>query len=154
MTTPSAVCLLAAGKGTRMRSELPKVLHQIADLPMLGHALNSAKSCGPSRAVIVTGHQAERVAKKAKELSPDSVCVVQEPQHGTGHAVLQAKEALADFDGDVFILFADTPLIQPETLVAMAEARNKGAAVVVLGFEAATPGGYGRLIEGPDGLDS
>ena len=153
MTKPTAVCLLAAGKGTRMRSDLPKVLHKIADLPMLGHALNSAKSCAPSRAVIVTGHQADRVAEEAKKLSPDSVCVVQEPQHGTGHAVLQAKDALSDFDGDVFILFADTPLIRPETLVAMAEARGTGAAVVVLGFEAATPGGYGRLIEGPNGLE-
>ncbi len=136
-----------------MRSDLPKVLHKIADLPMLGHALNSAKGCAPSRAVIVTGHQAERVADAATKLSPDAVCVVQEPQHGTGHAVLQAKEALAGFDGDVFVLFADTPLIRPETLVAMAEARNTGAAVVVLGFEAAEPGGYGRLIEGADGLD-
>ncbi len=153
MTTPTAVCLLAAGKGTRMRSDLPKVLHKIAGLPMLSHALNSAKSCAPSRAVIVTGHQAERVAKTAKELSPEAVCVVQEPQHGTGHAVLQAKEALEDFDGDVFILFADTPLIRPETLVAMAEARTKGAAVVVLGFDAAIPGGYGRLIEGEGGLE-
>ncbi len=153
MTTPTAVCLLAAGKGTRMRSELPKVLHKVAGLPMLGHALNSAEGCQPSRAVIVTGHQSERVAEAAKKLSPGATCVKQEPQLGTGHAVLQAKEALADFDGDVFILFADTPLIRSETLVAMAEARSKGAAVVVLGFEAAIPGGYGRLIEGDDGLD-
>lgn len=153
MTTPTAVCLLAAGKGTRMRSDLPKVLHKIAGLPMLGHALNSAQGCEPSRAVIVTGHQSDRVADAAKALSPGAVCVKQEPQLGTGHAVLQAKEALADFEGDVFILFADTPLIRSETLVAMAEARSKGAAVVVLGFEAAIPGGYGRLIEGSDGLD-
>ena len=153
MTTPTALCLLAAGKGTRMRSGLPKVLHEIAGLPMLGHALNSAKSCAPSRAVIVTGHQAERVAKAAGTLSPDAACVVQDPQLGTGHAVLQAKDALSDFDGDVFILFADTPLIRPETLVAMAEARKSGAAVVVLGFDADIPGGYGRLIEGPEGLD-
>ena len=153
MTTPTAVFLLAAGKGTRMRSDLPKVLHKIAGLPMLGHALNSAQGCEPSRAVIVTGHQSDRVADAAKALSPGAVCVKQEPQLGTGHAVLQAKEALADFEGDVFILFADTPLIRSETLVAMAEARSKGAAVVVLGFEAAIPGGYGRLIEGSDGLD-
>ena len=153
MTTPTAVCLLAAGKGTRMRSDLPKVLHKIAGLPMLGHALKSAQGCEPSRAVIVTGHQSDRVADAAKALSPGAVCVKQEPQLGTGHAVLQAKEALADFKGDVFILFADTPLIRSETLVAMAEARSKGAAVVVLGFEAAIPGGYGRLIEGSDGLD-
>lgn len=153
MTTPTAVCLLAAGKGTRMRSELPKVLHEIAGLPMLGHALNSAKGCQPSRAVIVTGHQSERVSDAATKLSPDAVCVKQEPQLGTGHAVLQAKDALADFQGDVFILFADTPLIRSETLVAMAKSRAEGAAVVVLGFEAAIPGGYGRLIEGANGLD-
>ena len=153
MTKPTAVCLLAAGKGTRMRSGLPKVLHEIANLPMLGHALNSAAGCAPERAVIVTGHQAERVEKAAQKLSPGAVCVVQEPQNGTGHAVLQAKDALADFDGDVFVLFADTPLIRPETLVAMAQARSEGAAVVVLGFEAAVPGGYGRLIEGPNGLE-
>lgn len=153
MTTPTAVCVLAAGKGTRMRSELPKVLHKVAGLPMLGHALNSAKGCQPSRAVIVTGHQSDRVADAANALSPGSVCVKQEPQLGTGHAVLQAKEALADFEGDVFILFADTPLIRSETLVAMAVARTKGAEVVVLGFEAAVPGGYGRLIETANGLD-
>lgn len=151
MTTPTAVCLLAAGKGTRMRSELPKVLHKVAGLPMMGHALNSAKGCTPTRSVIVTGHQSERVAEAAKALSPGAVCVEQEPQLGTGHAVLQAKDALADFEGDVFILFADTPLIRPETLVEMAKAREAGAAVVVLGFEAETPGGYGRLIEGADG---
>ena len=88
MTTPTAVCLLAAGKGTRMRSDLPKVLHKIAGLPMLGHALNSAQGCEPSRAVIVTGHQSDRVADAAKALSPGAVCVKQEPQLGTGHAVL------------------------------------------------------------------
>lgn len=153
MTRPTAVCLLAAGKGTRMRSDLPKVLHKIAGLSLLGHALNSAKGCAPSRAVIVTGHQADRVAEAAEKLSPGATSVKQEPQLGTGHAVLQAKEALSDFDGDVFVLFGDTPLIRPETLEAMVEARGKGAAVVVLGFEAAAPGGYGRLIEGPDGLE-
>ena len=120
---------------------------------MMGHALNSAKGCAPSRSVIVTGHQAERVAKAAETLSPGAICVEQEPQLGTGHAVLQAKDALADFEGDVFILFADTPLIRPETLVDMAAARSAGAAVVVLGFDAAAPGGYGRLIEGADGLE-
>lgn len=130
-----------------MRSALPKVLHQIAGLPMMGHALNSAAGCAPSRTVIVTGHQAERVADVAETLSPGAICTVQEPQLGTGHAVMQAREALADFEGDVFILFADTPLIRPETLVEMAKAREAEAAVVVLGFDAAQPGGYGRLIE-------
>ena len=136
-----------------MRSDLPKVLHQIAGLSLLGHALNSAKGCEPSRVVIVTGHQSEKVAEAAEKLSPGATSVKQEPQLGTGHAVLQAKEALSDFDGDVFVLFGDTPLIRPETLEAMVLARSEGAAVVVLGFDAAIPGGYGRLIEGPDGLE-
>lgn len=151
MTTPSAVCLLAAGKGTRMRSDLPKVLHRVAGLPLMGHALRSADGCAPSRVVIVTGHQSERVEEAAKALSPGAVCVEQSPQLGTGHAVMQANDALADFEGDVFILFADTPLTRQETLIRMAEARRAGAAVVVLGFEATQPGGYGRLILGDGG---
>lgn len=151
MTTPSAVCLLAAGKGTRMRSDLPKVLHCVAGLPLMGHALKAAQGCAPARVVIVTGHQSERVAEAGAALSPGAVCVEQSPQLGTGHAVLQARDALAGFEGDVFILFADTPLIRQETLTRMASARRDGAAVVVLGFDAAEPGGYGRLIRDADG---
>jgi len=146
MSTETALCILAAGKGTRMRSDLPKVLHQVAGLSMLGHALRSGDGCAPSRVVIVTGHQSERVATAARALAPDATCVEQSPQLGTGHAVQMAAPALADFAGDVFILFGDTPLIRSETLEAMLAARQGGAEVVVLGFEAAVPGGYGRLI--------
>ena len=151
MTAQTALCLLAAGKGTRMRSDLPKVLHEVAGLSLLGHALHSGSGCDPARVVIVTGHQSERVADAARKLAPDATCVEQSPQLGTGHAVQMAAPALRDFDGDVVVLFGDTPLIRPETLVAMREARAGGAAVVVLGFEAMVPGGYGRLIRGADG---
>ena len=151
MTDRTALCLLAAGKGTRMRSDLPKVLHEVAGLPLLGHALKSAASLGPERTVVVTGHRAAQVAEAAEILAPGALSAEQSPQLGTGHAVLQAREALADFDGDVLILFGDTPLIRPATLEAMVAARRAGAAVVVLGFETVEPGGYGRLILGADG---
>lgn len=154
MTTDTALCILAAGKGTRMRSDMPKVLHEVAGLPMLGHALRSGAGCAPSRVVIVTGHQSVRVAEAAQALAPDAVCVEQAPQLGTGHAVQMAGPALADFQGDVFVLFGDTPLIRPETLDAMQTARRGGAEVVVLGFDAMVPGGYGRLIlDQSGGLD-
>jgi len=154
MSTETALCLLAAGKGTRMRSDLPKVLHEVAGLSMLGHALKSGDGCAPSRIVIVTGHQSERVAEAARRLAPGATCVEQSPQLGTGHAVQMAAPALKDFAGDVFVLFGDTPLIRSGTLEAMLAARRGGADVIVLGFEAAVPGGYGRLIlDDAGGLD-
>ena len=151
MTAQTALCLLAAGKGTRMRSDLPKVLHEIAGLPLFAHALASGAGCSPTRTVIVTGHQSERVAEAARKHSPDATCVEQSPQLGTGHAVQMAAPALADFDGDVVILYGDTPLIKPQTLEAMSAARQAGAAVVVLGFDTPDPAGYGRLIENAEG---
>jgi len=154
MSHETALCLLAAGKGTRMRSDLPKVLHEVAGLSMLGHTLRSGDGCAPSRIVIVTGHQSERVAETARALAPDAVCVEQSPQLGTGHAVKMAAPALGGFEGDVFVLYGDTPLIRAETLDAMLAARRGGSDVVVLGFDAMEPGGYGRLIlDDAGGLD-
>ena len=151
MSDGVALCLLAAGKGTRMRSDLPKVLHEVAGLPLVGHALNALESLAPSRRVVVTGHQAARVAEAVAALAPDAACVEQSPQLGTGHAVLQAKQALEGFEGDVLVLFGDTPLIRPATLERMVAARREGASVVVLGFHATDPGGYGRLMTGAQG---
>lgn len=148
----TALVILAAGKGTRMRSEMPKVLHAVAGAPMLIHSMRAGDSLAPEHNVIVTGHGAEAVAKAAKAASDAVTCVVQEEQLGTAHAVLQARETLADFDGDVIVLYGDTPFIRPETLQAMAEAR-KTADVVVLGFEAADPAKYGRLVMQGDTLD-
>lgn len=148
---PAAFVVLGAGKGTRMKSALPKVLHPIAGLSMLGHVIRTAQTRTPDRLAIVVGHQADAVRAAAQKLHPGAATPVQEPQLGTGHAVQQAAEALKGFEGDVFILYGDTPLIRPETLARMSEARADGACVVVLGFEAEDPTGYGRLIQGADG---
>jgi bifunctional UDP-N-acetylglucosamine pyrophosphorylase / glucosamine-1-phosphate N-acetyltransferase len=149
---PTAVIVLAAGQGTRMNSDLPKVLHPLGGVPLLAHALAAARGLEPARTVLVTGHGGEAVAATGWAIDEDIRIVVQAEQKGTGHAVLQAAPALAGFEGDVVVLYADTPLIRPETLQAMLAARAGGAAVVVLGFEAADPGGYGRLITDAEGL--
>ena len=148
---PTAVIVLAAGQGTRMNSDLPKVLHPLAAAPLLAHALAAARSLGPERTIVVTGHASEAVAAAARGIDPDIRVVEQTEQLGTAHAVLQAVPELAGFAGNVVVLYGDTPLIRPETLAAMLAARAAGAAVVVLGFEAADPAGYGRLHLAPDG---
>lgn len=150
-----AVVILAAGKGSRMKSDLPKVLHQVAAAPLLVHAMRSAEAAGAERIIVVAGHGAEQVEAAAKAHNPDAEIVLQSEQNGTGHAVDMARDALAGFDGDVIVLYADTPFVQPETISAMTKARSQGADVVVLGFEAADPGRYGRLVtDASGGLDA
>lgn len=148
MTTalPTALIVLAAGKGTRMKSDLPKVLHEVGNAPLFAHALASGSNLDAARTVLVVGHGAELVQKAAAKIDPEITLAVQEEQLGTGHAVAQARPALDGFEGDAIVLYGDTPFIRPETLDAMAEARANGADVVVLGFEAADPGRYGRLV--------
>lgn len=141
---PTALIILAAGKGSRMNSELPKVLHKIGGASLLSHAMTAAETLMPQRCVVVAGHEAEQVRAEALSLGVVDV-VLQEEQLGTGHAVSQAKGALADFKGDALVLYGDTPFISPETLDRLADARREHD-VVVLGFEAADPGRYGRLI--------
>jgi len=147
-----ALIILGAGKGTRMNSALPKVLHPIAGGPLLVHAMKSGASLNPARTVVVAGHGAELVEKAALAWDPDVTVVLQTEQNGTAHAVAQAKDALSDFDGDAIVLYGDTPFIAPETLEAMVAARAAHD-VVVLGFEAADPGRYGRLVTDGDALD-
>ncbi len=146
-----SVILLAAGQGTRMNSDLPKVLHAVAAAPLLHHALATAQSLEPSRIVVVTGHGGEAVAAAALAWSDAVETVVQEPQLGTAHAVEQAAPLLADAQGDAIVLYADTPLIREATLRAMLDARERHA-VVILGFHAKDPGRYGRLITQGDDL--
>lgn len=146
-----AVIVLAAGQGTRMNSDLPKVLHPLAGFPLLGHALRTARSIEPERLVVVAGHGAEQVRAAAEAIDEDVVIAHQLEQRGTGHAVLAAREALAGFDGDAAVLFGDTPFVRPETLEEMRAARAAGADIVVLGFETEAPGGYGRLMLDTDG---
>ena len=142
---PVSLVILAAGQGTRMNSDLPKVLHKVAGAPMLHHAMRAGVSLAPERVVVVAGHGAEAVTKAALAYDETCTVVVQSEQLGTAHAVTQARAALAGFEGDCVVLYGDTPFIQPETLEAMLEARAQHA-VVVLGFEARDPGRYGRLI--------
>lgn len=140
-----ALVILAAGQGTRMNSDLPKVLHKIAGAPMLVHAMSAGAALGPDRTIIVTGSGADQVAETAKAHDETVLSVLQAEQQGTAHAVAQAREALEGFNGDVIVLYGDTPLIRPETLRQMIAAREKHA-VVVLGFDAQDPGKYGRLV--------
>jgi len=149
MTT--AIIVLAAGQGTRMASDRPKVLHEIAHAPLLHHVMRAAAALNPARTVIVIGNGAESVADSARALDTRAETALQTERLGTAHAVAQARPALAGFEGDAVVLYGDTPFVRPETLQAMRTARHEGAAVVVLGFEAADPTGYGRLITGADG---
>ncbi|MBU0641884.1 MAG: bifunctional UDP-N-acetylglucosamine diphosphorylase/glucosamine-1-phosphate N-acetyltransferase GlmU, partial [Alphaproteobacteria bacterium] len=141
----TALILLAAGQGTRMNSDLPKVLHPIGNAPMFAHALASGAALDPARTVVVVGHGGDQVAREAHKIDEDILIARQDEQLGTAHAVLQAKEALDGFEGDVFILYGDTPFVSEDTILRMAEARRTHD-VVVLGFEAADPGRYGRLV--------
>ena len=146
-----ALIVLAAGKGTRMQSDMPKVLHKIAGAPMLIHAMQSGAALEPAHTVIVAGHGAKDVTRAAQDHDENAAVVLQSEQLGTAHAVAQAAPALSDFAGDAIVLYGDTPFIQPETLAAMAEARAAHD-VVILGFHAADPGRYGRLVMEGDAL--
>ncbi|OWU83696.1 bifunctional N-acetylglucosamine-1-phosphate uridyltransferase/glucosamine-1-phosphate acetyltransferase [Oceanicola sp. 22II-s10i] len=147
--TDTALIILAAGQGTRMNSDLPKVLHEIGNAPMLVHAIKAGQSLDPERIVVVTGHGGEAVAAAARDWDDRAEIAVQTEQLGTGHAVAQAGPLLKSFDGDAVVLYGDTPFLSAETLEAMRDARERFD-VVFLGFEAADPAPYGRLVmDGP-----
>jgi bifunctional UDP-N-acetylglucosamine pyrophosphorylase / glucosamine-1-phosphate N-acetyltransferase len=142
---PVAAIVLAAGQGTRMKSDKHKVLHPIAGRPMLMHLLASVDGLDPTRKVVVVGDKADQV-KAAVSGSAD--IALQQPQHGTGHAVQQAEAALTGFDGDVLILYGDVPFVPAGTMQAMIDRLNAddAPAVVVLAFDATDPHHYGRVI--------
>ncbi|SEP08887.1 UDP-N-acetylglucosamine pyrophosphorylase /glucosamine-1-phosphate N-acetyltransferase [Salinihabitans flavidus] len=148
-----AFIILAAGKGTRMASDLPKVLHPVAQAPLLAHAMRTAAALNPEVTVVVAGHGAEQVREAVDGVDPEARLALQRAQLGTAHAVDQAQAAMEGFSGDVIVLYGDTPFIRPGTLRAMLAARRGGADVAVLGFEAAEPGRYGRLITRGDRLE-
>ncbi|GGH21674.1 UDP-N-acetylglucosamine pyrophosphorylase /glucosamine-1-phosphate N-acetyltransferase [Cribrihabitans marinus] len=147
----TALVILAAGKGTRMNSDLPKVLHPIGQAPMLVHAMRSGAALTPDRTVIVAGHGAEAVSAAARAEDPEAMVVTQDEQLGTAHAVARARAALEGFDGDVVVLYGDTPFLRPETLERMLAARAEND-LVILGFEASDPARYGRLVMDGDRL--
>lgn len=143
--TPLAIVVLAAGKGTRMKSDLHKVLHPVAGRPMIEHLLASAAELGAGRQVVVAGHGRDQLETA---LGRRAAIAVQEPQLGTAHAVLQAREALAGFSGEVLVLYADVPFVRAETMRAMLDRLHApdSPAVVVLGFEPPETLRYGRII--------
>ncbi|WP_338240715.1 bifunctional UDP-N-acetylglucosamine diphosphorylase/glucosamine-1-phosphate N-acetyltransferase GlmU [Aurantiacibacter hainanensis] len=142
---PIAAIILAAGKGTRMKSSRHKVLHEIAGRPMIEHLLSSVEQLAPHKLVTIVGEFREQLQER---LADKVDFAVQDPQKGTGHAVQQAQEALADFDGDVLVLYGDVPFVKAGTMRSMIE-RLRSAdtpAAVVLGFEPDDPLRYGRVI--------
>ncbi len=143
---PLLIVVLAAGKGVRMRSALPKVLHPIGGRSMLAHVLATAREAGAVRLALVVAPGAETVRAEAMKAAPGIEIFEQAQQAGTADAVLAARPALDSHRGDVLVIFADTPLLQASTVAQLVGALKAGANLAVLGFEAADPTGYGRLI--------
>lgn len=139
--------ILAAGEGKRMHSKVPKVLHKVCGVPMAGHVINCAHEVGDLEPVVIIGHGADQVRSSLSGVR----FVVQEKQLGTGHAVLQAEKYITD--GDILILYGDTPLLKPETLKDMHELhKSEGYGATILTSEFDDPTGYGRIIRNKEGL--
>jgi len=146
---PQRKCLaivLAAGEGTRMRSRTPKVLHALGGHSLLSHVMKAASAAGTSDLAIVIGPDHDAVAREARRHAPKAQIFEQRERKGTAHAVLSARKAIARGADDILVIFADTPLVRPETLLKLRQAIADGAAVAVLGFKPADPHGYGRLV--------
>ena len=139
--------ILAAGEGTRMRSKMPKVLHEVAGLSLLGHVMRAAGEAGGEAQAVVVGRAAEQVGAEARRHAENVSICEQTERLGTGHAVLAARSALAKGYDDILVLFGDTPLITAQSLQPLRAALADGAAVAVMGFRTGVPDGYGRLVE-------
>lgn len=138
--------ILAAGKGTRMKSDLAKVLHSLEGKPLLHYSIETAKSAGTEKIVVIVGHQAEVVKKEFA--GSGAVFVEQNPQLGTGHAVLQAKDVLKDYRDLTVILCGDVPLLKSATVSELVDNHDKsGASVTVLTTCPENPYGYGRIVK-------
>lgn len=129
-----------------MNSQLPKVLHPLCGVPMIGHVLREVRRAGFDRRSVVLAPHMETVEDYCRQVDPSIECYVQDEQRGTADAVLAARSLLEGFAGNVVVLCADTPLLQANTLARVRDALGKGADVVVLCFKATNPRGYGRLI--------
>jgi bifunctional UDP-N-acetylglucosamine pyrophosphorylase / glucosamine-1-phosphate N-acetyltransferase len=146
------IVILAAGKGTRMKSAVPKVLHQAAGLPLLERVLRTAESLDPASIVVIVGHQGEGLRNALRERRGLRFAT-QEPQLGTGHALLQAEEALTGQSGTVVLLSGDVPLLRPDTLVSLVRThQERGAAATVLTAVVERPEGYGRIVREDGGI--
>ena len=141
-----AAIVLCAGNGTRMKSNLPKVLHEIGGFPLIHHAMATAHELHVDKTIIVVGHEAEKVSCAAISFDEEAIIVEQKEQLGTGHAVQQAMPLLSQYEGNVIILYGDVPFINSDTIHKMIEKRKGGSDIVIIGFKTEIPGSYGRII--------
>lgn len=146
-TAPIAAIVLAAGKGTRMGSDLHKVLHELDGKPLLGHVLDNLAILGATETIVVVGAGREQII----EAFPDLSTAIQQEQLGTGHAVLIAAGALTRFQGTILVLYGDVPLVSARTMRALCASIDEETALAVLGFRPKDPKAYGRLITNDDG---
>ena len=148
----SLALILAAGKGTRMHSETPKAMHEVGNLPMLGHVIKSVQAANFDKIALVLGPDMKDAQSFAQNFEPKIETFIQNVQKGTADAVRKAQEAYENKVDDVLVLFGDTPLVLPQTINNMKQALQNGADISVLGFKASKPAGYGRLIVEKDNL--
>lgn len=147
-----AVAVLAAGKGTRMKSSLPKVLQPLAGATLLERVIKSTNSLEPNRLLLIVGHQAERVQQQLQAHPGKPEFVIQQPQNGTGHAIQQLLEPLSDFKGDLLVLNGDVPLLRAETLEKLLQLhRDSDSSVSLLAAHLENPRGYGRVFSNENG---
>jgi bifunctional UDP-N-acetylglucosamine pyrophosphorylase/glucosamine-1-phosphate N-acetyltransferase len=149
-----AIIVLAAGQGTRMKSSLPKILHEIAGVPLIGHVLATAGQLDAAHTLTVVRHERDRVVEVIEDHFPSAIVVEQDEVPGTGRAVEQAVQALpAGFDGDVLVVSGDVPLLDADTLAGLlAEHRRTGAGATLLSAQLDDPTGYGRIVRSADGM--
>lgn len=146
-TSPLAVMILAAGKGTRMKSDLPKVMHKLANRSMIAHVAAACGTLNPARMVVVVAPGMEPVVQEAAKHFSGCGSAIQHEQLGTGHAVRIGMEELADFQGDVLVVYGDTPLLTSSTLSHLLAAKREAKAAIALsGMQPLDPAGYGRLV--------
>ncbi len=150
MNAEFCAVILAAGKGTRMKSDLPKVLHDIEGKPLLSYVLDAAKGAGAEKIIVIIGHQAQMVRERFADCG--CVFVKQEPQLGTGHAVLQAKKELNNYNGLTLILCGDVPLLKPETIKNLIKEHvQTDSCLTVLTTLVPDAHGYGRIVKDKKG---
>jgi bifunctional UDP-N-acetylglucosamine pyrophosphorylase/glucosamine-1-phosphate N-acetyltransferase len=149
--TDTAVIVLAAGLGTRMKSSRPKAMHRAAGRTLIGHVLSAVARLNPTRVLVVTGPGEDEVSEEARHFVPDAVMVTQAERRGTGHAALVAQPLLSSHSGKVLVVLADCPNVKTETLGALLEQVSSIRPLALLSFRAADPHGYGRLIRDEGG---
>jgi len=149
-----AAIIMAAGQGKRMKNpDKAKVLYEVGGKPMIGHVVELAESCQALPVVVIIGHQREAVRDYLNSLNGEIKTCVQDPQLGTGHAIMQARDPLSEYDGDVIVLSGDVPLLSKPTVDSMLDVhRANGSSVTVLTAELDDPTGYGRVVRLDDGL--